>query len=428
MDDQKPNLEGSSPEPDILSIRGSELTPPQPPLDEVEPEQDLPFRVKNTDEAVRLILEAHTSQSEERGSPNTPQHRGQAREGPSIRPTVFPRRKAIWFAFAAIVVTATGMLLALSSSMLTMYVPREKQALPSPVSKNPPSLRPEPKAEKITWPTDGDGSLEVFGVPVEYEGETWSGPVAKIDLRYKQFGIFESINDPSLHLARARYVNGKIVSLTLPDVTFQLTNKANNVRDNNYSLAMTLQATVEVASGRAILFPTHFQLRLPRGELTRYVKDHIRPIELQILGLKFRWSIHDSELHFDRRPIACKMEVDIEVWDAKKGREPLFQARARLAGESEYNLKRADHAQKQQLDFALRIASIQMDSLPSMDAVFLKSILEIPVHTYPFRDADKPLKSLVEHVTVHNFGISPSDDNAEELLLQASCTRRTTRP
>jgi len=313
-------------------------------------------------------------------------------------------------------------------SLLTMYVPHETQALPSPVSKIPPTLRPEPKAKKVTWPTDGDGSLEVDGVPGEWARETWSGRVSKVILRYPQFGTFESIDNPAPQLAQAGYANRKLVSLTLPMVLFQLTNHANTVRVNNYSLAMTLQATVEVASGRAILIPTHFQLRLPRGELTRYVKDHLRPVELPFLGWKLRWSIHEPELHFDRRPIACKMEVDIEVWRGKNEREPLFQTHAHLAGEAEYNLKPADQAKKQQLDFALRIASLQLGSLPPMDAALLKSILETPVPTYPFRDADKPIKALVEHVTVHNFGISPSDDNAGDLLLQASCTRRATRP
>jgi hypothetical protein len=49
------------------------------------------------------------------------------------------------------------------------------------------------------------------------------------------------------------------------------------------------------------------------------------------------------------------------------------------------------------------------------------SLLNQTIDLYPFRDADAPVRSLLEHVTVHEIGFTKTSDGL--MVLRGKCSR-----
>src|SRR5262249_1551646 len=156
-------------------------------------------------------------------------------------------------------------------------------------------------------------------------------------------------------------------------------------------------------SGRAHVIPTMFELRLPLAELTNYAS---RQTNKSFAAGELRWEFLDPTLEFSGNRI--KLQVDIQVTGFPAAAKP--GVHSNVDGQFAYELKDAERAVDQALELSMKLVSVrckesgglsQASVETTLAAILRSSVFDRTKEIYPFRVSDEPVKSFLEHVTVH---------------------------
>ena len=220
-----------------------------------------------------------------------------------------------------------------------------------------------------------------------------------------------------------RYVNGRPQGGNLRG-KFHLTTKEPVVQNVAPNLKVELDdLKIEFLSDRALVIPTKFDLKLPLAELTNYVN---RQTNKSFAVGKLRWSLFDPKLKFNGNQI--KVQVGIQVTGFPGAGDSIV--RADIDGEVSYELIAADRAVDQPLEMRTKLVSLRCTECGGLNKTWmefalkgiLRSVLFDKTKTiYPFRVSDEPVKSFMEHVTIHLLTVTEFDEYKDWVLAHGEC-------
>jgi hypothetical protein len=278
------------------------------------------------------------------------------------------------------------------------------------------SFTPAPSGETVVepleLPANGRWKLVVDSVPVGAE-PIWLGKDQRAALWHPEFGRQELAKIwGKLQRAGGRTHAGSLRA------QLQLTNKPEIMLAVTPNLEVEADVDIEVVSNRAKVVPEKFELRLPLAELVKYANQQAK-LELPFITAEMRFQLLPPTFDFKGNQI--DFATDVRITGHLGGKKP-GQSEAsilvNLRGKCVYKLKEdAPRAVDQQLVFTVKCDKLrfkesgglkpkEVENVENSLMALLQYYTKKPRSIYPFRDANGPVKELLEHVTVHKLTVT----------------------